>query len=88
MFYYGHSDIEVPDTDGYTENFVGLDIYGPRIDKSLMAPKDMDRLFLDKTVDDSDGDKSGNWTINTAKSYKLCTSVGNCVFNTHFFRNF
>ena len=38
LFYYGHSDIQVPDTDGYTENFVGLDIYGPRIDKSLMAP--------------------------------------------------
>ena len=48
----------------------------------------MERLFLDNTVDDKQEDKSGNWTINTAKSYKLCTSVGNCVFNTHFFRNF
>jgi len=78
----------VSDAAGYTENFVGKDIFGPRLDKTLMTPKDMERLFLDKNIDSSASEKSGAWTINTAKSYKLCTSIGNCTFNAHFFRNF
>ena len=88
LFYYAHDQIEVFSSAGYSEQFIGSDVFGPRLDTKLMAPSDLSRLFLDKDTDSADSDKSGAWTINTAKSYKLCTSRGNCTFNAHFYRNF
>ena len=88
LFYYSHDQIEEFGSTGYSETFIGIDLHGPKLDTSLMAPKDLARLFLDSDISTSESDKSGAWTVNTAKSYKLCTSRGNCTFNAHFFRNF
>lgn len=88
LFYYDHNNIDAIDTPGYSESFEGMDIFAPRLDSSLITPKDMASFFLDKNIDPGAADKSGEWTINTAKSYKLCTSRGNCTFNAHFFHNF
>ena len=59
----------------------------PKLDPSHILPLDLTRAYIDSNISSS-GDKSGDWTINTAKSYKTCPSKGNCVFNAHFFRNF
>jgi len=88
LFYYDNDNIEVFESTGYSEKFYGSDVFGPKLDTTLMAPSDLSRIFLDKDIDAATSDKSGAWTINTAKSYKLCTSRGNCTFNAHFFRNF
>ena len=59
----------------------------PKLDPTHILPLDLTRAYIDSNISSS-GDKSGDWTINTAKSYKTCPSKGNCVFNAHFFRNF
>jgi len=55
-----------------------------------MVPSDLTTDWLDKNIDTkaTAPNYSGNWIVDTAKSYKICPSVGNCTFNAHFFRNF
>ena len=86
-FYYKESEINDPTANGYTETFIGQDIFAPKLDPTHILPLDLTRAYIDSNIS-STGDKSGDWTINKAKSYKTCPSQGNCVFNAHFYRNF
>ena len=87
-FYYSSADIANVESPAYTETFVGYDLHAPRLDMSYMLPADLRTDHLDSNIDAADADKSGSWTINVTKSSKECPSIGNCVFNAHFFRNF
>ncbi len=88
LFYYDHEYIGVGGTQGFSENFKGYDVYGPKIYEGIESPKDFKGMYTDSSLDLSEKDQSGVWIVNTAKSYKQCPSVGNCVFNAHFRRNF
>jgi len=88
LFFYSNNEIDVAGTPGHSENFIGHDLFAPRLNNTLMTPKDYVRQFLDKDIPANASSKSGAWTVSTSQSYKLCTSVGNCTFNAHFFRNF
>ena len=88
QFYYDHAGIDDMESEGYTESFYGHDTFGPKLNKQTMVPYNLYTDQLDKNIDLLQDNPTGSWTVNTAKSYKLCPSIGNCVFNAHFFRNF
>lgn len=86
-FLYSTEDLANPDAPGYTQKFIGFDLFGPGLDVSTMLPLDLVSDFLDSHIDTSSTDRSGTWKINTESSYKECKAEGVCIFSVQFSRD-
>ena len=88
QFHYDHDKVDEFEHPGYTETFVGHDTFGKRLNLETQVPQLLYTEQLDENIAADAVDKSGQWFVNTAKSSKVCSEVGDCVFNAHFFRQF
>ena len=88
-FYFSLAEINDESKPGYSNKYIGYDLFSPELDSTHMLPIDMVTGFLDSNIDSEATDKSGSWDINTTKSYKQCVNgTSNCLFSASFSHTF
>ena len=93
-FYFSANEIQDKSKPGYTNKYIGYDLFAPELDIAHMLPIDLVHQSLDSNILATSTDQTGSWTINTDKSYKECSLASNsdidikynCLFSANFFR--
>ena len=91
-FYFSSLELQDVSLPGYTNKYIGYDLFAPELDISHMLPVDLVSESLDTNITANSLENSGSWSINTEWSYKVCTAnvssddTFNCKFSAHFVR--